>query len=76
VIEYEYTRNFWNDEQGQELIEYTLLMAFVALTSALLCLGSPHAPTTSASSHVHDLRPAYTFVGLIAVGLQNAFPLL
>src|SRR5215831_3218463 len=28
------------------------------------------------TSHVHDLRPAYTFVGLIAVGLQNALPLL
>ncbi len=26
-----FLRNFWNDEQGQDLIEYTLLMAFVAL---------------------------------------------
>ena len=26
--------NFWNDEQGQDLIEYTLLIAFVALASA------------------------------------------
>ena len=33
-------RNFWNDEQGQDLIEYTLLMAFVALASAALFLGS------------------------------------
>ena len=24
-------RNLWNDDQGQDLIEYTLLMAFVAL---------------------------------------------
>ena len=31
--------NFWNDEQGQDLIEYTLLMAFVALASAALMLG-------------------------------------
>ena len=29
-------RNFWNEEQGQDLIEYTLLMAFVALASAAL----------------------------------------
>ena len=29
-------RNFWNDEQGQDLIEYTLLLAFVALASAAL----------------------------------------
>jgi Flp pilus assembly pilin Flp len=33
-------RNFWNDEQGQDLIEYTLLMAFVALASAALFLSS------------------------------------
>ncbi len=33
-------QNFWNDEQGQDLIEYTLLMAFVALASAALFLGA------------------------------------
>jgi Flp pilus assembly pilin Flp len=33
-------RNFWNDEDGQDLIEYTLLMAFVALASAALFLGA------------------------------------
>ena len=32
--------NFWNDEQGQDLIEYTLLMAFVALASAAIFLGA------------------------------------
>jgi Flp pilus assembly pilin Flp len=32
--------NFMNDEQGQDLIEYTLLMAFVALASAALFLGA------------------------------------
>ena len=31
---------FWNEEQGQDLIEYTLLMAFVALASAALFLGA------------------------------------
>jgi len=35
-----YLRNFWHDEQGQDLIEYTLLMAFVALASAALFLGA------------------------------------
>ena len=40
MIEYEHTRDFWNDEQGQELIEYTLLMAFVSLTSAALFIGT------------------------------------
>ena len=33
-------RNFWQDEQGQDLIEYTLLMAFVALASAALFIGA------------------------------------
>jgi Flp pilus assembly pilin Flp len=33
-------QHFWNDEQGQDLIEYTLLMAFVALASAALFLGA------------------------------------
>jgi Flp pilus assembly pilin Flp len=28
--------SFWRDENGQDLIEYTLLMAFVALSSAAL----------------------------------------
>ena len=31
-------RNFWQDEAGQDLIEYTLLLAFVALASAALFL--------------------------------------
>jgi len=32
--------NFLKNEQGQDLIEYTLLMAFVALASAALFLGA------------------------------------
>ena len=35
-----YLRNFWKDEQGQDLIEYSLLMAFVALASAALFIGT------------------------------------
>jgi len=33
-------RNFWNDESGQSLIEYTLLLAFVTLASAALFMGA------------------------------------
>jgi Flp pilus assembly pilin Flp len=29
----------WNDDEGQDLIEYTLLMAFVALGAASLFIG-------------------------------------
>jgi len=32
-------KRFWKEEQGQDLIEYTLLMAFVALASAALFHG-------------------------------------
>ena len=31
---------FWNDESGQDLIEYTLLLACVALASGALFLGA------------------------------------
>jgi Flp pilus assembly pilin Flp len=34
------TKRLWQDEQGQDLIEYTLLMAFVALASAALFISS------------------------------------
>ena len=33
-------KRLWQDDQGQDLIEYTLLMAFVALASAALFIGS------------------------------------
>lgn len=30
----------WREDRGQDLIEYTLLMAFVALASAALFIGA------------------------------------
>jgi Flp pilus assembly pilin Flp len=33
-------KTFLAEEQGQDLIEYTLLMAFVALASAALFIGA------------------------------------
>jgi Flp pilus assembly pilin Flp len=33
-------KSFCTDERGQDLIEYALLMAFVALASAALFIGS------------------------------------
>lgn len=35
-----FVKTFWTGDQGQDLIEYTLLMAFVALASAALFLGA------------------------------------
>ena len=34
------SRVLWQDEQGQDLIEYTLLLGFVALASATLFMKS------------------------------------
>jgi Flp pilus assembly pilin Flp len=31
--------SFWNDDQGQDTIEYVLLIAFVALASAAIFLA-------------------------------------
>ena len=36
----QFLKTFLADEGGQDLIEYTLLMAFVALASAALFLGA------------------------------------
>ena len=33
-------RHFLNDDQGQDLIEYTLLMAFIALASAAVFVNA------------------------------------
>jgi Flp pilus assembly pilin Flp len=33
-------RTFLKDEQGQDMIEYTLLVAFVALASAAIYIGA------------------------------------
>jgi Flp pilus assembly pilin Flp len=35
-----FLRRFLHDEQGQDLIEYTLLMAFIALASAAIFLSA------------------------------------
>jgi Flp pilus assembly pilin Flp len=35
-----FINSFLRDEQGQDLIEYTLLLAFVALASAALFIGA------------------------------------
>jgi Flp pilus assembly pilin Flp len=35
-----FLKNFWQEDQGQDLIEYTLLLAFVALASAALFMGA------------------------------------
>ena len=55
-----YLRNFWTDEQGQDLIEYSLLMAFVALASAALFLGAGNSIKGIWSSTNSQLTQATT----------------
>ena len=55
-----FLRNFWKDEQGQDLIEYTLLMAFVALASAALFLGAGGSITGIWSQSAANLASANT----------------
>ncbi len=33
-------KQFWLDESGQDLVEYTLLLAFICLVSAALFIGT------------------------------------
>ena len=33
-------QSLWQGDQGQDLIEYTLLMAFIAMASAALFIGA------------------------------------
>jgi Flp pilus assembly pilin Flp len=35
-----FINNFWKEESGQDLIEYTLLMAFIALASAAIFVNA------------------------------------
>jgi Flp pilus assembly pilin Flp len=41
-----FIKRFWQEESGQDLIEYTLLMAFVALASASIFIGAGNSMTT------------------------------
>jgi len=34
-----FVKNFMREEQGQDLVEYTLLLAFVCLASAAIFIG-------------------------------------
>lgn len=40
-----FLKTFWQEESGQDLIEYTLLMAFVALASAAIFVSAGNSIT-------------------------------
>ena len=59
--------NFLKDEQGQDLIEYTLLLAFVALASAALFIGAgnsvsgiwSHQLASGRGQHIRQLEKIF-----------------
>jgi len=55
--------NFIREEQGQDLIEYTLLLAFVCFTSAALFIGAGASVSgiwTSANSQLASANTTAT----------------
>jgi Flp pilus assembly pilin Flp len=53
-------KGLWQDDQGQDLIEYTLLMAFVALASAALFMSTGSSISAIWSTSNSQLSTAET----------------
>jgi Flp pilus assembly pilin Flp len=56
-------RQFWLDEEGQDLIEYTLLIAFVALSCAAVMGNAQDVIDSVWHRNSDNLRAANEFVG-------------
>jgi Flp pilus assembly pilin Flp len=61
-------KRLWQDEQGQDLIEYTLLMAFVALASAALFISSGASISSIWSDSNSSLSTVASTAGSVAAG--------
>ena len=53
-----FRKKFRREESGQDLIEYTLLMAFVALASASIFIGAGNSVNTIWQSGSNSLSSA------------------
>jgi len=51
-------RTFWREERGQDLLEHSLLIAFVALAAATLFMGSSSRVNTIWTMTNHTLMNA------------------
>ena len=54
-------KRFWQEEEGQDLIEYTLLLAFVCLVAAAIFIGAGQSTSgiwTIANSHLKNASTA------------------
>ena len=54
---------FWKEQDGQDLVEYTLLLAMVCLASAALMIGSGEAVHTIWSTTNNNLSSAGSMAG-------------
>jgi Flp pilus assembly pilin Flp len=54
---------FWKDDDGQDLVEYTLLLAMVCLASAALMVGSGDAVSTIWHTTNNNLSSAQSVIG-------------
>ena len=52
---------FWREEEGQDLIEYTLLLAFICLVAAAIFIGAGTSASSIwviANNHLSNARSA------------------
>ena len=42
----ELLRNFWKEEQGQDMVEYVIILAFVAVAAAAIIVTSSQSVST------------------------------
>jgi Flp pilus assembly pilin Flp len=57
---------FWKEEDGQDLVEYTLLLAFVALASAALFISAGQSISTiwtTAQQHLNNAATSASGTG-------------
>ncbi len=55
--------NFWADQEGQDLIEYTLLMAFIVITCLALIVNGRPAISGIWNSNMERLNQASEATG-------------
>jgi Flp pilus assembly pilin Flp len=55
-------RNFFREEEGQDLVEYTLLLAFVALAAAAILMTASNSITNIWTSAQTQLEQAASSV--------------
>ncbi|MGE5487433.1 MAG: Flp family type IVb pilin [bacterium] len=55
-------RNFFREEEGQDLVEYTLLLAFVALAAAAILMSASNSIETIWTSAQTQLEQAASSV--------------